>query len=37
MLEVHGFDACDPLSVVIDFRPWLDKGVKDYVAIVIDD
>ena len=37
MFQVTCLDACDPLTVVDDFSPWLDERVKDYVSVEVDD
>lgn len=37
MLQVTGLDARDPLSVIHNLGPRLDQGVKDNIAVKIDD
>ena len=37
MLQVHGLDPSDPLSVVVDLGYGSDQGVKDHVPIVVHD
>ena len=37
MLQVHGLDPSDPLSVVVDLGNRSDQGVKDHVPIVVHD
>ena len=37
MLQITGFDACDPLSVVDDLGPGLDQRVEHDVAVEVDD
>ena len=37
VLQITAFDACDFLSVVDDFGPWLDECVKHDVAVEVDD
>ena len=37
VLQIIGFDASNPLTVVYDLGPWLDRSVKDHVTIEIYD
>ena len=37
MLQVHGLDPSDPLSVVVDLGYGSDQGVKDHIPIVVHD
>lgn len=37
MLQIRRLDSCDPLAIVDDFGPRLDEGVKDDVAVEVDD
>ena len=37
MLEVERLDACDPLSVIVDFGPRLHEGIENDVAVVVND